>query len=238
MKTNHFFLDFDGTIATVDVVDLVLENFAGSKWQDIEKEWASGKIGSRECLTRQVELVQASPKEVEKLLSTVQLDPYFIPFLEKAEELGVLVTIVSDGFDLLIEQVLRQNLVKNSGLLKALPILSNRLARNGNGFKTIFTPETACNHGCANCKEGHIKRLTAFDDNVFFVGDGWSDRYAAQAVHMTFAKGRLLEYCVEKEIDHIAYNDFQKIKEWLTENYPMLKKMNFMRNNRREEKES
>lgn len=231
MKTIHFFLDFDGTIASVDVVDLLLERFAGEKWKDVEKEWVSGKIGSRECLTRQVELLKASPQDVEKLVSQVQLDRYFIPFLKKAEELGVLVTIVSDGFDLLIEQVLKKNLEKNLGLLKALPIFSNKLRKNGTGFKALFTDDPPCEHGCANCKSALIKRLTAHDDNVFFVGDGLSDRYAAHAAHLTFAKGRLLEYCVDKNLDHIAYKDFQKVTEWLAENHSMLKKASFSKKN-------
>ncbi len=234
MKTNHFFLDFDGTVATVDVVDLLLENFADKKWKDVEKEWVSGKIGSRECLRRQVELLEASPKEVEKVLSEVQLDPHFVPFLKTAEDLGVLVTIVSDGFDLLIEQVLKNNLKKHSDLLKALPIFSNKLARNGKGFKAGFSNEEVCEHGCANCKSALIKRLTAPEDNVFFVGDGLSDRYAAQTAHLTFAKGKLLEYCLQKKVDHIVYDDFRKIKYWLEDNYPLLKKMSITKRNEKE----
>jgi 2,3-diketo-5-methylthio-1-phosphopentane phosphatase len=230
MKTIQFFLDFDGTITQTDVVDLLLENFAPEEWKEIEKEWTSGKIGSRECLTKQVGLLQASPKDVEKLVARVQLDPHFVPFLKKAEELGVLVTIVSDGFDLLIEQILKKNLEKNSGLLKALPIFSNKLKRHGSGFKAHFANETVCEHGCANCKAAIIKRLTAFEDNVFFVGDGLSDRYAAQAAHLTFAKGKLLEYCREKKLDCIAYNDFHKITEWLAENHPMLIKASLRKN--------
>ena len=68
MRTLHFFLDFDGTIATSDVVDMVLEKFADKKWRDIEKEWQSGKIGSRECLTRQIELLKAEPGQIAELI--------------------------------------------------------------------------------------------------------------------------------------------------------------------------
>jgi len=226
MKTNHFFLDFDGTVASVDVVDLLLEKFAGKQWRDVEKEWTSGRIGSRECLARQIELLRASSQDVEELLSGVKLDPHFVPFLKKAEDLGVLVTIVSDGFDVLIEQVLKNNLKTDFDLLKAVPIFSNKLLRNGNCFKAFFNGNPVCEHGCANCKATLIKRLTASEDNIFFVGDGLSDRYAAQTAHLTFAKGKLLDYCLEKKLDHIAYHDFRKIKDWLTDNHPVLKKMN------------
>lgn len=236
MKIIHFFLDFDGTISSTDVVDLVLETFADEKWKEVEKEWASGKIGSRECLSRQVELIRASSQDLEKLISRVELDPYFVPFLKKAEELGVLVTIVSDGFDFFIENVLKKNLEAHSTLLKALPIFSNKLEKKGDGFKAVFPSEAVCEHGCANCKEALIKKLTSQDDHVFFVGDGLSDRYAAASSHLTFAKGKLLDYCLEKKIDSIAYKDFQKITEWLSDNYPILKKASFFRPQEKENK--
>ncbi len=229
MKTIHFFLDFDGTIAADDVVDLVLERFADKAWKDVEKEWLAGRIGSRECLSRQIKLVQATPQELWSTVSKVKLDPYFVSFLKKAEELGVLVTIVSDGFDVFIEQVLKNNLQEKPGLLKGLPIYSNKLQKTKSGFEVIFGTEAPCVHGCANCKALLIKKITSVDDHIFFVGDGFSDRYAAEQAHLTFAKGKLLDHCRENAIDHIAYKDFKKVEEWLAENHPLLKKTRFVR---------
>ena len=74
-----------------------------------------------------------------------------------------------------------------------------------------------------------MKKMTSHDDHVFFVGDGLSDRYAAAQAHLTFAKGKLLDHCREKNIDHIAYHDFKKVEEWLVENHPLLKKTRFVR---------
>jgi 2-hydroxy-3-keto-5-methylthiopentenyl-1-phosphate phosphatase len=53
-------VDFDGTIASVDTTDLLLERFAAPDWRQIEDDWKAGHIGSRECLVRQIDLVQAS----------------------------------------------------------------------------------------------------------------------------------------------------------------------------------
>lgn len=227
MRTIHFFLDFDGTISSDDVVDLALEKFADKSWKQIEQDWAAGKIGSRECLTKQVALIKATREELVKLASEVSIDPHFLSFLKKAEELGVLVTIVSDGFDIFIETILKKHLGAKTQFLKALPIYSNKLAVEGSGFKPVFQQHDECQHGCANCKPMVIKKLTAVDDMVIFVGDGLSDRYAAKKAHMTFAKSKLLKYCEENNIDHIAYKDFNKIEEWLVDNYPMLKKASF-----------
>ena len=224
MKTIHFFLDFDGTVASSDVVDAVLDRFADKTWKAVEKEWQDGRIGSRECLSRQVALIQAAPEQLREEIAKVTLDPYFISFLKTAEELGVLVTIVSDGFDVFIEQVLKHNLEKTPALIKALPIYSNRLRKTSSGFEAVFATEPPCAHGCANCKALLIKKLTSQDDHIFFVGDGFSDRYAAGQAHLTFAKGKLLDFCREKKIDHIAYQDFKKVEEWLVENHSFLKK--------------
>ena len=234
MRTIHFFLDFDGTIANTDVVDLVLDRFADKKWKDVEKEWVSGRIGSRECLTRQMDLVRATPQEIRSAISHVKLDPHFVSFIQKAEELGVLVTIVSDGFDLFIEQVLKQNLQSKPGILKALPVFSNKVEMTSGGLKAVFASDKPCAHGCANCKQALIKKMTSVDDHVFFVGDGFSDRYAAREAHLTFAKEGLLDYCRENDIDHIAYKNFKKVEEWLSENYPILKKTRVIRKGARE----
>ena len=218
-------MDFDGTISNDDVVDLVLDRFADKEWKEVEKEWVAGNIGSRECLSRQMDLVKATPADLREAVSHVKLDPYFIPFLKKAEELGVLVTIVSDGFDVIIEQVLKQNLKDKPGVVKAVPIFSNKLHKTATGFKAVFPSETVCAHGCANCKKAVMKKMTSVGDHIFFVGDGMSDRFAARQAHLTFAKGKLLAYCQENQIGHVPYKDFKKVQQWLEENHAFLRKM-------------
>ncbi len=230
MRTIHFFLDFDGTISNDDVVDLALEKYADKSWKQIEQDWSAGKIGSKECLTRQVELIKATREQLIELASEVNVDPHFASFLKKAEELGVLVTIVSDGFDLFIETILKKHLSGKTQILKALPIFSNKLEYGQGSFKAVFPHYVNCEHGCANCKPAVIQKLSAPEDVVLFVGDGLSDRYASHHVHMTFAKSKLLKYCEEKKLDHIAYKDFKKIEEWLVDNHSMLKKATFGKN--------
>lgn len=215
----QFFLDFDGTITTTDVVDLVLGRFADAKWKDIEKEWIDGKIGSRECLSRQVELIKATPEELRALLREVKVDPYFISFLKQAEELGVPVAIVSDGFDIMIEQILKQTLENIPHLLKAIPVFSNKLEWKESRWQAVFPHEMMCSHGCANCKPVIMKKLSTKADMVVFVGDGLSDRFAAKKANLTFAKGKLLPYCEENKYPHKKYSSFKEIEAWLSKNH-------------------
>ena len=109
MDKMRIFVDFDGTISTRDVVGAVLERVARKVWLDVEKEWQAGRIGSRECLARQIDFVVAKEEELNPLVDSIGIDPFFIAFLKKSKELGIPVSIVSDGFDLFIEQLLKKN---------------------------------------------------------------------------------------------------------------------------------
>ena len=219
MNPMHFFLDFDGTITTTAVVDLVLGRFADDRWREIEKEWTDGKIGSRECLLRQTELIKATPEELEVLLREVKIDPHFTSFLKLAESLGVPVAIVSDGFDVMIEQILKQTLEATPQLVKAIPVFSNKLEWKEGRWHAIFPYEMLCQHGCANCKPVIMKKLSSKTDKVVFVGDGFSDRFAAKKANLTFAKGKLLDYCKENNYPYKKYSGFKEIETWLSKNH-------------------
>ena len=71
------FVDFDGTISLEDTTDVILERFADPKWQKVEADWLSGRIGSRDCLAQQIDLVRASPEELDTICEDVPLDPHF-----------------------------------------------------------------------------------------------------------------------------------------------------------------
>lgn len=102
----HVFVDFDGTIAPSDTTDLLLQQFADPRWQDIEEEWKAGRIGSRECLVRQIDLVRATPAEVDTFLQDIEIDPGFPEFVALCQDEGHDVTVVSDGLDRAVQTVL------------------------------------------------------------------------------------------------------------------------------------
>lgn len=221
----RFFLDFDGTVATEDVVDKVLEKFADKSWKDVEKDWVEGRIGSRECLSRQIALVKASRADIDALLDSVTLDPDFPRFLLLAAERSIPVAIVSDGFDYFIRGILNRNL--KNGWERTLPVYSNRLVEEGGAWSAKFAEP--CEHGCANCKRRLLKRLSRLGEGTVFVGDGLSDRYAAAAADLTFAKSRFLDHCRENAIPHKSYSTFGQIGDWILEGQWDLKKATLQR---------
>ena len=214
----QFFLDFDGTITKNDIVDLILERFATDEWKKIEKEWADGKIGSRECLSRQIALVSASKEEITAIISKAEIDPHFASFLKRAKEYGIPVTIVSDGFRIVIEQILKRVFKDSPEFLNYIPIFSNQLEWSHDRLSVRFPEGPACEHGCANCKAKVIAAQRVAGEKIIFVGDGLSDRFAAMVSDLTFAKGKLLKFCEEKKINHEKYSGFEEIEKWIVKN--------------------
>ena len=216
MDKIRFFIDFDGTITKTDVIDMILERFAGLEWKAVEKEWVEGRIGSRECLTRQIALVKATKEQFKNLVREVEVDSSFVPFLKKAKKASLPVAIVSDGLDWVIQEVLKNHLKKSAGLLSETPIYSNQLLWTPGGIEVAFPNGPLCAHACANCKERIIEAKRSPDEMVVFVGDGLSDRYAARASQLTFAKNKLLKFCEENQITHQRYSSFKDISKWLS----------------------
>jgi 2,3-diketo-5-methylthio-1-phosphopentane phosphatase len=216
MPNLRFFVDFDGTITQDDVIDTILERYAAADWRRIEDEWAAGRIGSRECLTRQFELVKTTPAAFDAVIGEIKVDPYFADFMQYARSLSIPVAIVSDGFDLIIERVLKKAFGRSSDILKGLPVYSNRLKWNADRLELSFYEKHACKHGCANCKERILQEKSGMHDLVVFIGDGLSDRYAAKVAELTFAKGALLDICRRERLANEPYTDFRDIASWLS----------------------
>ncbi len=214
-KQIKFFIDFDGTITQDDVVDMILSTFATSEWQTIEREWTEGKIGSRECLSRQMGLVSMKEESLKELLQEVKVDPYFVDFMKLAKRQSIPVAIVSDGFDTVIETVLKKAFRDSPGILEGTQVFSNGLKPTREGYQVVFPDEPVCEHFCANCKPRVITGLKKEGDFIIFVGDGLSDRFAAQASDLTFAKNKLLQFCEHDHIPHERYSNFNEVVGWL-----------------------
>jgi len=100
--------DFDGTITLKDSTDLQLDRFADPAWLDIEKEWLLEKIRSRECLERQLRLVQADEEDLISLHEEIPLDPAFSLFAFYCREENIPLAIASDSFDFLVTPLLQR----------------------------------------------------------------------------------------------------------------------------------
>ena len=207
------FLDFDGTISKRDAIDLILERFADESWKIIEEMWKGNAIGSRECLREQVALIDAAPVEINDLLDEIKLDEGFGELLKTCRRSKIETYIISDGFDYCIKRILSR-----SKAAQKLPVFSSHLELKNGKWQTSF-PHFGrfCKHGCATCKPRVMKNLNPHNAPTIFVGDGLSDRYAARAADLVFAKKGLAKYCAAENIEFAAYQNLGDVAAKLTE---------------------
>jgi len=192
--------DFDGTITQVDVTDLLLSELAHPSWREIEQEWVRGQIGSRECLERQMALVDASSARVNALIDSVPIDPDFKQFMSLLRKRALPLHVLSDGFDLVIRRVFRQADIRNP-LPGSGRVFASTLKIRGKRAVTSFPYSGGdCSHGCATCKATIIRQLRRKGSPVVFIGDGLSDRFAAEEADWVLAKRTLADYCREHGI--------------------------------------
>lgn len=210
--TPIIFSDFDGTIVQVDVTDAILNEFAVSEWQEVEEEWLAGRMGSRECLRRQMALVRASVSDLNVLIDSVPLDPGFTEFLRWTREQRIPFYVVSDGFDYVIRRILRRCGVDGQ-LLNGTHLFSSSMSVENGTISVEFPHQpAACVHGCATCKPEVIRRRCAGHSPVVFIGDGLSDRFAVEEADRVFAKDKLLAYCRDRAILATPFSTFADIE--------------------------
>jgi 2-hydroxy-3-keto-5-methylthiopentenyl-1-phosphate phosphatase len=210
----HVLVDFDGTIATVDTTDLLLERFADPSWTEIERAWKAGEIGSRECMLRQIDLVRATPEEIDAFVADIAIDPAFPMFVALCRGRGLDVVVVSDGLDRTVGSVLERH-----GL--DLPFRANHLAWLGGDRWRLSFP-----HGKGDCRAlaGNCKcqfALAPPGTVRIVVGDGRSDFCVAEAADLVLAKGALARHAAERRLAHFPIGSFAEatplLARWLDE---------------------
>ena len=197
--------DFDGTISADDVTDAMLERFARAGWREIEAEWEAGRIGSGECMKRQVALLDMSSAELDDFLAGVTIDPHFHSFVMATKLLGIPLQVASDGIDRAIHRVLALH------GLEGLPVHANHLVQLDERRWRLTSPNAVatCVSACGTCKCELLGRHTATSHKVLFVGDGRSDFCVAAKADFVLAKSRLIDHCVQEGIAHAAFGNFE-----------------------------
>lgn len=203
------FCDFDGTITTRDVVNVLLTELADLSWTVIEADWEAGRIGSRDCLARQIPLLRGGWPAIERVLATVTLDPTFAGFAEWCASRAIPLVIVSDGLDRVIDWLLARARIRTDA------VWANHLVIGQAGAPSITFPhpprDPDCRGGLCKCQV-----LTAGAPRRVVIGDGLSDVCWAARADQCFAKGRLLAACRVRQIACTPFDNFTTIQRALT----------------------
>lgn len=218
MKQNCFVsIDFDGTIVEHDITDAVIQEFAQPGWEIAERLWEEGEIGSRECLAMQMALVDRPLQTIYSFIDQFPIDPSFPEFLSDLDAAGIPCAVISDGFRVFIERLL-----KTAGLDVLPLIFANDLVESDSGLKAVFP------HAGRHCASGVCKCTSAYqlcgERRVILIGDGRSDFCLAEKADHVFSKGRLSAFCAERGLPNTAFQRFDDVSALLgsvCENLPL-----------------
>lgn len=201
------FSDFDGTIAHPDTLNFLTERFAGNEFRRrIGRKIASGEMSLREGIKLEVATIQGDLDEVLKILRQhIVVDPQFPPFADWCHGQGVPLTVLSAGMKEVVESLLAPC------ELKSVKIVANPLRIENGKWSLQFIDETPWGHD----KSRNVLKAKADGYFTVFLGDGLSDRGAAQSADLVFAKAGLARYCQEQGIPFIAFSDFSEVQQEL-----------------------
>ena len=200
--------DFDGTASVVDVGNELLDRFTGNGWEEIDRDYCEGRIGSRVAYARIAPLFRGDRDGMlAYVFEKASLDPFFKDFHDYCTQVGMDLKILSDGLDFYIEAILRK-----SGLSE-VEYFANSVTFHANGRLSIEFPQPNPDCGkCGNCKSRIVARYRPLYDRIIYIGDSYSDVCPAKHADLVFAKGILFEKCSGNGTPCIPYNHFGDIQ--------------------------
>ncbi|MCR4880460.1 MAG: MtnX-like HAD-IB family phosphatase [bacterium] len=207
MKKICIISDFDGTITEKDSLFGFFEKYADKKWLQVEQDWIDGKISSKECLIKELDLIyNLSEKLIDEYLSDIKVDKTFVDFYNYLRGKNIDFFVVSDGIDYFINKIL----VKSG--LKDIKILSNHGEFIGKKFVLSFPNDNPkCINNAGTCKCGIVTQKRTNYEKIIYLGDGTSDFCVADKVDFLFAKTKLFDYCQKNNIQAFSFKNFKDI---------------------------
>lgn len=203
----EIFCDFDGTLTNKDTLVVLLDKYADSDWYSIEERALTGEIEEREALRAELALITAPDEVLEKTLQA-EIHP--------AVGVENLVSLVRENQWRM--SVLSGGLIRFSNRLWAqwgyadIPLFANDHTRNGDGRIEVIAASTPkikdhCNH----CKRWHLEEALGRGSKVVYIGDGLTDFCPAEVAQRRYAKGTLLEYLREQNLEVIPFEDLNEV---------------------------
>ncbi len=197
--------DFDGTINKKDLGEefgKVVESYS-----DLKKKFINNTLSVPEIYKRLLDVEGMSFKVIRDFyVERAVIDEYFIHFLNFINSKEISHIIVSDGFDLLIEDALARNGIKDN-----ICVFAN-IMRDGDG--KVFMDFPFWDNECAFsgvCKKRIIKAFKPYFDRIIYIGNGYSDIDAVPEADVVFARSILKSYCNENKISSLWYGNYGDI---------------------------
>ena len=189
-------LDWDGTCTVRDTLWMVLETFGDREiFARVEEELQAGTMSYREIMEAEMATIAAPLDEVNAFLQReARIRPGLHELAERERPL-----VLSSGFHELIEPLLAREGVEAD-------VVANRIDPRPDGWRVLWRDPVPC-ETCGDL----CKRRTLPLGPVAYVGDGYSDRCAAQAAERIFARDDLARWLAEQGLPYEPFDDFHDV---------------------------
>ena len=200
------FLDFDGTISAADTCVHLLDRLAPPEWHRIEAQYLAGEIGSREGLRAEWAMLRGGEAERRAVASEVTLDAGIDALVGALRASGAEVMVVSDGYGFYLEDQI--------GHLAGLGVVNVTSAVDWETLELQFpnADEKCVCAECGTCKRRPIAEAHARGLLTVLVGDGASDRRAAEVADIVFAKDGLAQWCLAAGVDFVPFTCLDDVR--------------------------
>jgi HAD superfamily phosphoserine phosphatase-like hydrolase len=193
-------VDWDGTATVEDTLVEAMKVFGDwDLYLEASAALKRGEITLHEEIRRDATGIKAPLEDVQQwAVENIELRRGFDEFARKHRPV-----IVSSNFRQLIEPILAAH-----GL--DLEVRANEVEWHPGGWRATFRN----NDDCDTCGEP-CKRPDVVGTEVIYVGDGYSDRCAAQAADRVFARRALAQYLDEQGVPYEPFEDFDDVERAL-----------------------
>ncbi len=198
-------VDFDGTVTEEDLLDTIARRFGDrGVYEEVEEALHVGRLPLRDVITREFRPVRRPLEEVIRWeLEEVRVRPGFPELLALANERGWRLVVVSSGFHELIEPILEREGVE-------VELHANRVDARPDGWRVRWSYGDDCGVCGESCKRAVAEAL-AGEGELVYVGDGYSDRCAAELADRVFATRGLANYLAVRGVRYEPFEDFFEI---------------------------
>ena len=197
--------DFDGTITEEDVSFLLLDIFAQGDWRRLLQEYKGRKISVGYFNTKAFAMVKADKSTLlEAVKGEVKMRAGFRELVDYCSKRGFRLVIVSNGLDFYVHAILKEIGLEN------IEVYAARTWFHPEGIKVRYIGPDGNQLG-SGLKEAYIKLFLEQGYRVIYVGNGDSDIPPAKYAHHIFARGELLAYCKENNLECKPFNDLTDV---------------------------
>jgi len=197
--------DFDGTITQEDVSFLLLDAFTDGSWRQLLTEYREQRISVGYFNRKAFGMIKADRETLTKFArKKARIRSGFHQLVAYCREMGFRFTIVSNGLDFYIEAILRDLGIDD------IEVMATKTRFSSEGLEVAYVGPDG-NQLDEDFKEAYIRSFLKQGYRVVYVGDGLSDGSPAKSAYHVFARGDLLAYCTETNLNCTPFVDLDDV---------------------------